>query len=401
MIRKNDNMRSQILERAADLEDEREILSSPTRRARELRSTSLALHDENEMLKYKLKLRTRLRNRVRTMRAASITTWKAYGGRGKTRDLALSHAKISALELECEELQSTHLDALREGLNASISTNEAIQKLGIMTDHFDTERQRRTMAEAHVHELRKENQEKTLQLEELHLKVASMEAKAEEFRIQEIQLKTSEQMLRKSAHDEHTAATHLKRRLVQARSDQEESQTRERKLRIHIAGIAAAGVGVGGIAGLRLGNSVVGGTYLDQSLYTSAYNLSPTARRYYLDNVFNTEAAAAAAATSAAATSALYQSSSSPAAAAAAIAHQIDRDLELATAVDRDVDAVRRARDRQRLAILRSEADLGLLSSSNDLVERTLLESQMDVDAAIGSSGSYLSRMNQIEMRDL
>ena len=87
-------------------------------------------------------------------------------------------------------------------------------------------------------------------------------------------------------------------------------------------------------------------------------------------------------------------------AAAAAVARQIDRDLETATAVDRDVDAMRRARDRERLAILRSEADLGLSSSASEIVERTLLESRMEVDAALGSSrGSYLS--SDVRVRDL
>ena len=68
LIRKNDNMRGQLMERAADLDEERIIMSSPTRRVRELRATSLQLRDENEMLKHKLKLTKRLRERVQTMR---------------------------------------------------------------------------------------------------------------------------------------------------------------------------------------------------------------------------------------------------------------------------------------------------------------------------------------------
>lgn len=381
LIRKNDNMREQILERASDLEEERSILSSPTRRVQELRSTCLALQDENEMLKYKRKLRKRLRGRVRDARSASLASWKANGGRGKTRDLTLAHAKILALQSECEELQSTHLDALRDGLNASISTSEAIMTLKLMTDKAEMEKETRLIVETQCQKLRKANVDLQAQVKALHVQVSAMENRAEHARVQEVQLKTSEQLLRKSAQVEHSAATHLKRRLLQAQTDAEESQSRERKLRIHIAGIAASGAGL---------DVSAYGPYLDP--YTNAYNLSPTARRYYLDNI--------------AATNGFYPTSpgaSSPAVkmvAAAAVARQIDRDLETATALDRDVDAMRRARDRERLAILRSEADLGLSSSASEIVERTLLESRMEVDAALGGSrGSYLS--SDVRVRDL
>ena len=71
---------------------------------------------------------------------------------------------------------------------------------------------------------------------------------------------------------------------------------------------------------------------------------------------------------------------------------QINLDLELASVVDRDVESIRRARDRQRLAILRSEAELGLSNTASDIVERTLLESKLEVDNALGRSGSsYLT----------
>ena len=390
LIRKNNNMREQIMERASDLEEERSILSSPTRRVQELRSTCLALQDENEMLKYKRTLRKRLRSRVRDARSASLASWKANGGRGKTRDLTLAHAKILALQSECEELQSTHLDALRDGLNASISTSEAIMTLKLMTDKAEMEKEKRLSVETQCQRLRSANVDLQARVEALHVQVSAMENRAEHARVQEVKLKTSEQLLRKSAQVEHSAATHLKQRLLQAQSDAEESQSRERKLRIHIAGIAASGVGV---------DISAYGPYLDPytnaynfSPTVNAYNLSPTARRYYLDNI--------------AATNGFYPTSpgaTSPAvkmAAAAAVARQIDRDLEMATAVDRDVDTMRRARDRERLAILRSEADLGLSSSSSEIVERTLLESRMEVDAALGSSrGSYLS--SDVRVRDL
>ena len=73
---------------------------------------------------------------------------------------------------------------------------------------------------------------------------------------------------------------------------------------------------------------------------------------------------------------------------------QIDDDLAMASAIDRDVDEVRRQRDRQRLALLRTEKNLGL-DRASDTVERTLLESKIEIDDALGTSGgSYLSKMN-------
>ena len=39
---------------------------------------------------------------------------------------------------------------------------------------------------------------------------------------------------------------------------------------------------------------------------------------------------------------------------------KLDAELEVASAVERDVDSIRRARDRQNLALLRAEADLGI-----------------------------------------
>jgi hypothetical protein len=366
LIRKNDNMRGQLMERAADLDEERIIMSSPTRRVRELRATSLQLRDENEMLKHKLKLTKRLRERVQTMRQASIATWKAYGGRGKTRDLTLAHAKILALETECEELQSTQLDALRDGLNANISTNEVLQKLRLMTTQMEEEKERKLAEQAKNNELTAEIKLLKESMDNMRLQLIAMEKYAEKNRVEEIRLKTSEQMLRKSAKDEQTASAHLKRRLVQARSDAEESQARERKLRLHIAGIAATGAGA-----RYLGDPLVGGgygPYLDPVLYTSsAYNLSPSARRYYLDNIAANNA---------------YLSTT---AAQNAVSRQIDQELEFAAAVDRDVDSMKRSRDYERLALLRTEADLGL-SSSSDIVEKTLLESKLEVEAALNKS---------------
>ena len=42
---------------------------------------------------------------------------------------------------------------------------------------------------------------------------------------------------------------------------------------------------------------------------------------------------------------------------------KLDAELEVASAVERDVDSIRRARDRQNLALLRAEADLGITDS--------------------------------------
>ena len=42
---------------------------------------------------------------------------------------------------------------------------------------------------------------------------------------------------------------------------------------------------------------------------------------------------------------------------------KLDAELEVARAAERDVDAIRRARDRQNLALLRAEADLGISDS--------------------------------------
>jgi len=409
LIRKNTNLRDQIHLRASLLEQEPDIIRSPTRRAQELRSTALALRDENEMLTYKLSLRKRLRERMRSMRSAADSTWRAYGGRGKTRDLALAHAKISALQEEVEELHGTHLDALREGLTSRLSTNEAVQQLDIATESLNNERERRALAVAQTTELELENSTLRASVKDLRTQLLSVNSCLESSRVQEIRLKTSEQILRKSVDDEHQKTQQLKRAVGELRVVADQSQARERTLRVHVAAATAVAAssdpymtalgGLGGLSGLnglsgldRLGglnglNSLTD-QYLGSALsgyssgvYTPMYQLSPTARRYYMENVAKSEALEA---------SAVYESQK---------IRQIDLDLELATAVDKDVEAIRRARDRQRLAILRSEADLGLSSSANHIVERTLLESKMEVDQALGRSGhSYLSK---VDVQDL
>ena len=82
-IKKNDDLRKQCRDSASMLEvDHGSLPESSTLRAAELRGTAAALESENDVLSYKLKLRSRLRERVRFMRQAADATWRACGGRG-------------------------------------------------------------------------------------------------------------------------------------------------------------------------------------------------------------------------------------------------------------------------------------------------------------------------------
>ena len=378
LITKNENLREQIRMRSELLEDGDHTLTSPTRRESELRTTSQALREENEMLEYKMKLRKRLRKRTHVMRSAADATWRAYGGRGKTRDLALSHAKVSALKQEVEVLQSTHLEALRQGMDSRLSTQEANARLELAVERAGGERDRRIIQEKQCTEKCEENQRLKKAVIDLRARVSTLTSQLDEANVKEARLKSNEHMLKRSVGEEQTRSEHLKHRLAAAKIDADSSAHRERKLRVHIAAATAAVaattdpytiLATDPYALGRLGGSP------SYSHVSTSYNLSPNARRYYLENIMQKDHLDA---------QLVYETEK---------IRQIDDDLAMASAIDRDVDEVRRQRDRQRLALLRAENNLGL-GHASDTVERTLLESKIEIDDALGTSGgSYLSRM--------
>ena len=56
---------------------------------KEMIEAEAELEEANALLSYRKSLRERLRSRITTMKQAADVTWKAYKGRGKSRDLAL------------------------------------------------------------------------------------------------------------------------------------------------------------------------------------------------------------------------------------------------------------------------------------------------------------------------
>jgi hypothetical protein len=282
-----------------------------------------------------------------------------------------------------DELQATQLDAVRQGVRARMSTSEAIQQLDITREALSSERDKNLLAKKQTEEYVAANTSLQEKLNQLRSQLLETSNQLEQSRVREANLQTKKQLQRKEMDFEaqknqrlNTAVTTLKHRLANATVVAEQSQAQTRKLRVHVA--AASRTVQSSYLNLDpycfSANHAVD-PYLGQSLYTNAYaSLSPVAQKYYLDNL---------------ATNELLHSASSV---EQEKIRQINLDLELASVVDRDVESIRRARDRQRLAILRSEAELGLSNTASDIVERTLLESKLEVDNALGRSGSsYLT----------
>ena len=80
---------------------------------KEMIEAEAELEEANALLSYRKSLRERLRSRITTMKQAADVTWKAYKGRGKSRDLALALAKIAALEREVDDLHDVELTMMQ------------------------------------------------------------------------------------------------------------------------------------------------------------------------------------------------------------------------------------------------------------------------------------------------
>ena len=111
------------------------------------------------------------------MKQAADVTWKAYKGRGKSRDLALALAKIAALEREVDDLHDVELTMMqREQLRvrrdarmnaaATIQNKELTLQLNEALDQLEAEREknRSTIEENAKLKLKLESMEHELKL---------------------------------------------------------------------------------------------------------------------------------------------------------------------------------------------------------------------------------------------
>lgn len=340
-IRKNDELRKQcrISANSIDIDDD---ITSSSMRASELRGTAQALAEENEMLSYKLKLRSRLRERVRFMRQAADATWRACGGRGKTRELALALAKVTALQEECAELQNSHLEALQEGMRSQVSTSELAQELATTKALLEKQRQDCYAKDEEIRKLRAENASCLARIATLEDTAVKRAREVSNLKDSARKSRASEEVLRQSVNEHQVKTARLQQSLATAKIEAENSRERETRLRAHVAATSPRSY----IDPTLLAQSLYGpvGSNID-TLYGNPY-LSETAKRLAFDS---------------AATLRDYQIRHL---AATSKLKEIDEEMEVASAVERDVDAIRRARDRQNLALLRAEADLGILSSN-------------------------------------
>eukprot|EP00943_MAST-04B_sp_MAST-4B-sp1_P005792 g5792.t1 len=121
---------------------------------KEMIEAEAELEEANALLAYRKALRERLRTRITTMKQAADVTWKAYKGRGKSRDLALALAKIAALEREVDDLHDVELTMMQREqlrvrrdarLNAAtnIQNKELVMQLNEALDQLEFERQQK------------------------------------------------------------------------------------------------------------------------------------------------------------------------------------------------------------------------------------------------------------------
>jgi len=103
-------------------------------------NTEAELEEANGLLAYRKSVRERLRTRVQTMEHAASVTWRAYKGRGHSRDLALALAKVAALEREIDDLHDVELSTMqreqaRVKRDAKIKATTTIQNNELKHDH--------------------------------------------------------------------------------------------------------------------------------------------------------------------------------------------------------------------------------------------------------------------------
>ena len=285
------------------------------------------------------------------MRQAADATWRACGGRGKTRELALALAKVTALQEECAELQNSHLEALQQGMRTQASSSEISQELARVQAALERERRDRIMKDEEIGRLRGENLELKGRISSLEDSTTRGKQEIAVLRQTARKSRASESVLRQSVSEQQIKTAKLEQSLATARVEADQSRSREARLRVHVAATSPrAYLHPGILAGSLYGgvgsniDTLYGPSNID-GIYANPY-LSDTARQLAFDSA-----------------GILRESFEMRQLAETARLKKLDAELEVARAAERDVDAIRRARDRQNLALLRAEADLGISDS--------------------------------------
>ena len=113
-------------------------------------NTEAELEEANGLLAYRKSLRERLRTRVQTMEHAASATWRAYKGRGHSRDLALALAKVAALEREIDDLHDVELSTMQRE-QARVKRDAKIKtSLNTITKQLEVEREKTAALEQQV-----------------------------------------------------------------------------------------------------------------------------------------------------------------------------------------------------------------------------------------------------------
>ena len=124
-------------------------------------NTEAELEEANGLLAYRKSLRERLRTRVQTMEHAASATWRAYKGRGHSRDLALALAKVVALEREIDDLHDVELSTMQREqarvkrdakikATTTIQNNELKAQVNTITKQLEVEREKTAALEQQV-----------------------------------------------------------------------------------------------------------------------------------------------------------------------------------------------------------------------------------------------------------
>ena len=124
-------------------------------------NTEAELEEANGLLAYRKSLRERLRTRVQTMEHAASATWRAYKGRGHSRDLALALAKVAALEREIDDLHDVELSTMQREqarvkrdakikATTTIQNNELKAQVNTITKQLEVEREKTAALEQQV-----------------------------------------------------------------------------------------------------------------------------------------------------------------------------------------------------------------------------------------------------------
>ena len=283
-IKKNNNLRKQCRSSAEMIEIEGDGLGSSATRAAELRGTAAALGEENDVLAYKLKLRSRLRDRVNFMKKAADATWRACGGRGRTRELALALAKITALQEECAELQNGHLEALQEGMRSKVSTTEIAQELSTTKAILERERLQMIAKDEEIGRLQDENAKLEAHINAMEKNMARSSNEIAALRDEARKSRASEIVLRQSVSEQKIKTAKLEQSLASAKIEAEHSRDREARLRVHVAATSPRTYAYPPAVGLLAGSLYGDVNSNIDALYGNPY-LSDTAKKLAFDSV--------------------------------------------------------------------------------------------------------------------